>query len=450
MSIHCCLYRPFCLLILSLGMAFSSLNVTAGGVMEKKISSPSSVRPLDTIVALVNDDVVVRSELDAQVKLALSELKTRQTPLPPQALLERQVLDALINTRLQLQIAEQSGIKVDEPTLNRAIEGIAARNRVSLEGLRKALEADGVPFKVFQDDTRRQIVLNRLREQQVISRIQIADQEIEAFLETSRQGAGQPSEVRLSHILIAVPEGADSETLRKAKAKAEGLVAQLRGGAHFEQLAATYSNDRNALQGGDLGWRSVSEVPTVAQELINSLQRGQVSDPIRSPNGFHILRLTDVRRAERPLVNQTRVRHILAKTSDLVSDEDARHRLDQLRARILAGEDFAALARAQSEDGGSSLRGGELGWVSPGDLLPAFEHEMANLKPGEISGAFRTQFGWHIAQVLERRAREGSPESLRNQAREALVTRKSSEAVQLWLQRLRDEAYVVIKLETSP
>ncbi|MEI6414607.1 MAG: peptidylprolyl isomerase, partial [Pseudomonadota bacterium] len=311
------------------------------------------------------------------------------------------------------------------------------------------LEADGVAFKAFQDDTRRQILLNRLREQQVIARIQITDQEIEAFLEKSRQGAGgPPGEVRLSHILVAVPEGADSETLRKAKTKAEGLVTQLRGGANFEQLAATYSNDRNALQGGDLGWRSVSEVPSIAQELIGSLQRGQVSDPIRSPNGFHILRLTDVRRGERALVTQTLVRHILAKSGDLVSDEDARHRLEQLRKRILAGEDFAGLARAQSEDAGSSLRGGELGWVSPGDLLPTFEREIVSLKPGDLSVPFRTQFGWHIAQVMDRRAREGSPENLRNQAREALVARKTGEAVQLWLQRLRDEAYVVIKLDT--
>jgi len=255
------------------------------------------------------------------------------------------------------------------------------------------------------------------------------------------------SEVRLSHILVAVPETATAEEVDAARRKAQDLVAKLRAGADFADLAVRYSDGRQALDGGDLGWFTMGEVPTLVQEQAHTLAKGEISEPLRSPSGFHIIKLTDLKGDGPEIVTQTHARHILVRTNEVVSDDDARIRLAQLRVRIVGGDDFATLARSHSDDTGSALKGGDLGWVNPGDTVPEFEQAMDALAPNEISQPFKSPFGWHIVQVLERRTEDTTEELMRVKARAAIRERKADEAVDLWLRRLRDEAYVEVRTE---
>jgi len=404
---------------------------------------------LDAIVAVVNDDILMRSELEAEMRSIEARLEAKGTPLPPRSVLARQVLEKLISNRLQLQAAKRAGIRVDDATLNRALQRIAKRNGLTLGQLRETLEQEGMDFKTFREDTRRQILLARLRNQAVINKINVTDSEIENLLKRQNNGGNGRSAVHLRHILIAVPEGASPEEVETKRQKAEKLVTELRDGADFAQLALMHSDSRQALNGGDLGWLKMSQVPTLFVGGVQEMEPGTVSDPIRSASGFHIIKVEAFKGAPKAIITQTHARHILIKTNELVSDEDARTRLQQLRDRILAGEDFSQLARSHSDDTGSAIRGGDLGWVNPGDLVPAFERQMKALRPGEISEPFRTRFGWHTVQVLERRERDNTAEALKSKAKEAIRQRKAEEATQLWLRRLRDEAYVEIRLEES-
>ncbi|MTW21630.1 peptidylprolyl isomerase [Allochromatium palmeri] len=410
-------------------------------------SVPLTAQPLDAIVAVVNDNVVVQSELEREIALVIPQLNQRGTAVPPLTQLRKQVLDRLILKQLQQQRAKELGIQVDEATLEEALQGIASRNGLSLDELKVTLETGGVRFEDFREDTRSQILSSRLQSQEVVRKIQVSEPEVDRFLARESSRLIEREQVRLQHILIALPENPSPAQIEQAENKAKRLVARLRGGADFAEVAVSESDGRNALEGGDLGWFEMGAVPSLVSNLAYTLAEGEISEPLRSPSGFHIIRMREIKAATPEDVTQTRARHILVRTNEIVSDADARQRLLQLRERIINGEDFATLARANSDDTGSALKGGELGWVDPGDTVPEFEQQMQALAVGATSEPFKSPFGWHILQVEERRQQSASEDLLRVKAREALQRRKAEEATEEWLRQLRDEAYVEIRLD---
>ncbi|MBI1943963.1 MAG: peptidylprolyl isomerase [Betaproteobacteria bacterium] len=403
---------------------------------------------VDRIVAVVGKEVVTMSELAERRDYAERQLRRQGTPLPERTLLERQILERLILDKAQVQLARDNGIRVEEIQLDRALERIAENNRMTLAAFRQALEKDGVPFGKFRDEVRQQIQLQRLREREVDDRIEVSDSEIDLYLEEAKLASGARSEYNLAHILVRLPEQASPETIEQARARADKARAEALAGADFAKLAASYSDGPDALQGGLIGWRAEDRLPEIFAAAVRAMRAGEVSAVLRSPGGFHVLKLVDRRGAEQgAAVEQIRVRHILVRTSELVSEEDARRRLADLRERIVTGgADFAELARLHSQDG-SAARGGELGWVLPGDTVPEFERVMVSLKPGEISQPVKSPFGWHLMQVLERRAAGLTLERRRMQARQVLKERKADEAYQEWLRQLRDRVYVEMRLE---
>lgn len=400
---------------------------------------------LDSIVAVVNDDVVVESEVARETNLVIPQLKQQGTAVPAPDQLRKQVVDRLILKKLQQQRAKQLGIEVDEATLMETLTNIAARNGLSLEELQATLEAGGIRFQDFREDTRMQILLNRLQMQEVARGVQVTDQEVDRFLAKNAGQLMPREQVRLQHILIALPENPTPAQVAQAEKKAKGLVAKLRAGADFAALAAASSDGRTALQGGDLGWFEMAGVPTLVTDQARTMAKGEITEPLRSPSGFNIIKLTDIKGGGPQSVTQTKARHILVRTNELVSDADAKTRLSQLRTRIIGGDDFATLARAHSDDTGSALKGGDLGWVNPGDTVPQFEEVMNALAPGDVSEPFKSPFGWHIVQVEERRTQDATDELLRLKAREAIQRRKTEEATDAWLRQLRDEAYVELR-----
>jgi len=406
-----------------------------------------AVTLVDRIVAIVNKEVITYSELNEAVGMAERQLRRQGTAAPERPVLERQMLERLILDKVQLQMARESGIRVDELQVDRAVERIAQSNNMTLADFRRTLESDGVSFDGWRNDVRQQMLMARLREREVENRVQVSETEIDVFLEqmkTRPEGA----EYNLAHILVRVPEGASPERIRQARERAEQALAEAKGGAAFARVAASFSDAPDALQGGALGWRSHDRLPELFAEALSKMKPGEVSEPLRSPAGFHILQLVDRRGAgaEAPVL-QTRMRHILLRTSEAVSESEARRKLLDLRDRIVSGgADFAELARVHSDDG-TAARGGELDWVYPGDTVPEFERAYEELKIGELSQPVRTPFGYHLIQVLERRSSDLSPERRRMQARQALRDRKADEAYQEWLRQLRDQTYVELRLE---
>ena len=404
---------------------------------------------LDRIVAIVNDEAISQTALDAEIASVKLQLKQQNAPIPPADILQKQVLERLIAIRLQLQLAQANNIVVDEDSLNRAIQSIAQQNRMSLSQFRQVLEADGYDFNKFREDIRTEIITTRLRQRQVESRITVSDAEVDQLLTEQKSSASANDEYRLGHILIAVPEAASSEEIQAAKAKARALVKELRQGADFATVAMSNSSGQQALSGGDLGWRKAGQLPTLFAKLVPQMKVGDVSQPIRSPSGYHIIKLLDHRGGERHVVTQTHARHILLRPNALKSDQELRDRLEELKQRAESGDDFGELAKAHSEDTASALNGGDLGWASPGVMVPQFEKVMQETPVGEISEPFQTQFGWHILQVLDRRDYDNTEEYKRNEARRQLRERKIAEEQELWLRRLRDEAYIEIRLGTD-
>jgi peptidyl-prolyl cis-trans isomerase SurA len=407
----------------------------------------ASYGKVDSIVAVVDDDLVMRSELEAKIKQILLQNRRPGVKLPPREVIEQKVLDQLIVRRLQLAAAQRAGIAVDEGLVAKAINGIAQRNGLSLGQFRSALEREGISYKLFKQGIEEEFLLNRLHSQQVLSKIQVSEQEINAFLsQEARLGDAQVS-YQVGHILIPVTPGAESSHWVKAREQAAGLVKQLREGADFAQLAMRNSSADNALEGGDLGWKKRTELPGAIADKVPLLKVGQVSEPIRGSGGYHVVKLLNRKgETQRKLINQTQVRHILIRTNELTSDLDARTRLEQLRSRIVGGDDFAALARAHSQDTASAIKGGELGWLSANDVLPEFRQQMDALQPKEVSQPFKTQMGWHLIQVRERRDYDSTDDQRRNQASAAIKQRKGQDAIQQYLRRLRDEAYIEIRL----
>ncbi len=401
---------------------------------------------VDRVVAVVNKEVITQSQLDDAVAGAERELKRRGSEAPPHDVLQKQMLERLILDRAQLQLARDTGIRVDEVQLDRAVERIAEENKLSLSDFRKALERDGVSFAAFRDDLREQILLQRLREREVDDKIQVSDTEIDLFLEQNKAQGTHP-EFNLAHILVRLPEQATPEAIEAARAKAEKARAEALSSPDFARVAASYSDAGDALQGGAIGWRSADRLPEIFASTVEGMKPGDVSPVLRSPAGFHVLKLLERREtgAAGPPVVQTHVRHILVRTNERVSESDARRRLADLRERIIAGgADFAELARANSDDT-TAAKGGDLGWLYPGDTVPEFERAYSALQPGEISEPVKSPFGYHLLQVLERRTADMSPERLRLQARQVLRERKSDEAYQQWLRQLRDETYVELR-----
>lgn len=408
---------------------------------------PAGAFSLDRIVAVVNQDVIVHSELTQEIRLILAQLSNRGTRLPPQDVIERQVLERMINKRLQIQAAERLGIRVDDATLARAIGSIASKNGMRIADLRETLESEGMSFNAFREDTRTQIILARLRAQEVVNRISVTDQEVSNFLKNNQTQLSQRSEVHLQHILIATPEGATPEVIQRAKEKATRVYEKIRTGEDFAEVALVNSDGRQALEGGDLGWMKLSQVPSVAGDLARTLETGETGEPLRSASGYHIFRMAEYKGGEQRTITQTHARHILIKTNEVVSDDDAQTRLEQLRIRLEGGEEFAGIARSHSDDTASAIKGGDLGWLNPGDTVPDFESAMDLLGENEFSEPFESPFGWHLVQVLERRQHDNTEERLKTKARENIRERKSDEATELWLRRLRDEAYVELRLE---
>jgi peptidyl-prolyl cis-trans isomerase SurA len=403
---------------------------------------------LDRIVAVVNEEAITKRELDERAELALKQLSQQGTAAPPKTVIERQLLDRMIGDRVQLQFAKESGVRVDDGDLERAISRIAEQNKLSLQALRETLERDGVPYSKFREDIRSEIVMARLREREVDNKIVITESEVDSFLAGEKQD-GSTDEVNLSHILVVVPENARPEQVQARRARAEVALEQLRKGADFKQVAASFSEAPDALQGGAMGWRPGDRLPTIFFDAIKTMKPGDLSDVLRSANGFHIVRLNERRGGQGgpPMsVQQTHVRHILIKTNELISEAEARNRLRVLKERLDNKADFAELARVHSEDASAS-RGGDLGWILPGDTVPEFEREMNALQPGQISEPVRTPFGLHLIQVLERSNQDVSNERRRLVARQTLRARKSDEAYQEWVRQLRDRAYVEVRLE---
>ncbi|MDD2740155.1 MAG: peptidylprolyl isomerase [Methylomonas lenta] len=408
------------------------------------VISPIQAQTLDRIVAIVEDDVILDRELNTEVAIIVTKLRSNNTPMPPEYVLKKQVLERMIVDKLQRLLAARSGIQVSDESLRNSITEIAARNNMSTEAFKQELASQGMDYKAFEENVRNEIIINQLRGREIGARIKVTDAEINHYLETQSKAGSNTTQYHLGHILISVPAGASSSSIQKAKERAEGIVTDLRNGKDFGEAAIGYSDDDNALKGGDLGWRNLSQMPTLFTDVVPTMSQGDISDPIRSPSGFHIIKILETEGSAQHMVTKTKVRHILIKTNELINDAEAQNRLLALKERIRDGDDFATLARSHSDDKGSAINGGSLDWVTPGALVPPFEEAMNKLDINQISNPIQTQFGWHIIQVLGRENQDNSDQFKRDKVRDEIRKRKIEEETELWLRRLRDEAYVEI------
>lgn len=410
------------------------------------VQRSSQPQTLDRIVAVVNDGVITQNQLNSRVRSATSQLHRQKVQLPPQEILRQQVLDQMITERAQVQTAKEAGIQVDDSDLEQALVRVAANQKMTPQQMRQVVEKDGIAWPDFREEIRSQMMIARVREREVDARVNVSPGEVDNFL-ANQAATGAGEEVHLAHIVIRIPEGASPETLNKLRLKAVSIDDQAKSGRDFGQLAATYSESNDAMQGGDLGFRPLDSLPQVMSSAIANLKPGQVSDVVRSPSGFHIVKLIARKGGSAlPQIQQTHARHILIKVTEVTSEAEARQKINQVHSRLKNGEDFAALAKLYSQDG-SAQKGGDLGWLYPGDTVPAFDQAMNALKIGEISNPVQSQFGFHIIQVLERRTTDVSQERQRQRATMALRQRKLEEANQEWIRQVRDRAYVEIRLD---
>jgi peptidyl-prolyl cis-trans isomerase SurA len=402
---------------------------------------------IDRIIAVVGEDVVLLSEL--RIEATKVEQRLRQQgvfPMPTNAAIQKQAFDTLVMNKLQLAEADRLGIDADEETVARAVASIAETNGLNVPELEAALESEGMDFEGFRNSLRDEIVVRRLRNREVTSKVQVSKSEVDAYLARSGGLEGRTA-VHLLYIQVGVPPEADAGQREEARVLASDIVERIKKGENFRALAQQYSTGQNALEGGDLGWIDVNGIPPLFQPYVAKMEVGELQGPITAGQGFHIIRLEGVRGGASNIVPQTHARHILVRTDEVTSDADARRRLEQLRERVIGGDDFETLARANSDDKASAIKGGDLGWSSPGNLVPAFEEQMDNLGIGEISRPFRTEFGWHIVQVLDRRDYDATDETRRDQARKAVRDEKAKETLEGYLRRLRDEAYIELRFE---
>lgn len=407
----------------------------------------AQTKVLDSVAAVVDNDVVMKSELDERVDSILQRIEMSERNPPPREALVPQVLDRLILERIQLSMARRAGIRISDAELNQAIARVAERQGMTADQFVRQAEQEGLSVSTIKEQMMTEMMISRVQESQVNRRIFVSDQEIDNFL-SSREGQAQTSpEVNLGHILLPLSSAASEQAIEDTMAQARDIIEQVRGGADFRNMAITHSADQTALQGGDLGWRRTTQLPEVFIPVVRAMQAGEISEPVRSDAGIHLLKLYERRGGEKQVINQSKVRHILLKPNEIRDDAATREELARIAERIRSGEaSFAEMAKEHSEDIGSALSGGELGWSMPGKFVPAFEQTVDALDEGEISQPFRSQFGWHIVQVTERRDQDFSEEIRRARAEQVLRQRKFEEELQVWQQEIRDKAYVDVKI----
>jgi peptidyl-prolyl cis-trans isomerase SurA len=401
--------------------------------------------PLDRVLVVVNDEAVTQWDLNEQRRIVLSQLKASNIAPPPNDVLDKQVLERLIVERSLLQYAKETGIRVDDTTVERTILRVAEENKLAPDEFRKVLEREGIAYANYREDIRRQVIVQRVRVREIDIKINVSDADVDNYLATIASQAGGEDEYLLSHIYVTVPEQATPDVVESRRQRAEEALAQVRAGKDFAQVAAAYSNAPDASSGGNLGWRTRARLPSVFAEVVRTMKPGDVSAVLRSAGGFHVVKLAEQRNRNQPtVVDQTHARHILVKVNETTSEAEARTRIDRLKDRLASGAKFEDLARVNSEDA-SSARGGDLGWISPGDTVPDFERAMDKLAVNEVSAPIRTPFGWHLIQVLERRRQDVTVERRRDQARQAIRQRKSEEQLEDFIRQLRDRTYVEYK-----
>jgi peptidyl-prolyl cis-trans isomerase SurA len=401
---------------------------------------------LDRIAAVVNDGLVLKSELDAQLDSVTKRLVEQKVELPSQSVLRQQVLDRLIVQEIEMQRAKHVGLTITDEQLNSALQEIAGRNKIPFDQLPTALAAQGIDYKQYRESMRKEITLSQLRQRDVISHINVTPHEMEQYI-GRQQNAASNDEFNVSHILLSLPAAATPQQLEEISKKAHDLATRAAAGEDFGQLAIANSNSQTALDGGTLGWRKGGQLPQFILDLVVKMKPGQVSDPVRTPSGFHIVKLNERRGGEaQVIINQIHVRHILMKTNELDDDETVRQKLSKVRERIEKGEDFAGIAATASEDPGSAPDGGDLGWTGPGTFVPEFDKAVAGLKENEISEPFKTRYGWHIVQLLGNRTYDSTDDVRRQKAYAAIRESKADEETELWLRQLRDEAFVESKM----
>ena len=404
-------------------------------------TSTIAIQPLDSIIAIINDGVITQTQLDEKVAEIKQQISRKGTPIPDIQLLSRQVLEQMILENIQLQMAEQQGIRVDDLSLNSALQNIASRNKITLDSLRKQLEREGISFENYRETIRNDLTIQQLQQRTVLSKVNVSDEEIDQLLEQQAENASSRDRYHLAHILITTPEAASPEDISKAYNKAEQALAFLKEGDAFHDVALRFSSGSQAINGGDLGWLDAAQLPGLFLEALKPMSKGDISQPLRSTSGFHIIKLVD-KKSQQHIVEQTHARHILMRTDAITTEDNVRKTMNSIKQQLNKGADFAKLAAKYSQDPGSKNNGGDLGWASEGQFVPQFEKVMNSLAIKQISEPFRSQFGWHILQVLERRKQDETRQLMRNRAMQSIQQRKADEELQLWLRRIRDESYV--------
>ena len=408
--------------------------------------SNAQVKILDKIIAIVDDDVVLQSELNRRMSSIIKQIKQSNTTAPPEDLLKKQVLDRLISERIQLSIGYNAGVRISDDEPNQAIGRVAASNNLSIDQYIDRLTMEGTSLSIIREEVRHELIIMRVQQASIMRRIRVSDQELNNFLNSEEGQLVSSPDVNIGQILLAVSSNASKASIDRVSNQAMDLYQQIQDGKDFKELALSYSMDQSALQGGDLGWRNMAQLPKIFSQEIDLLTLGTVSEPIRSGAGFHLIKLYDRRGGDAKLIEQNLVRHILLEPNALRNKLETKKFLQQIKNQVLAGEDFEQLAKAHSEDKSSALDGGNLGWSTPGMFVPEFEATMNNIAIGEISEPFESQFGWHILQVTDRRQQDFSEEILRNRAQNLIRQRKYDEELQVWLQEIKDEAFIEIKI----
>ena len=439
------------LLALFRGCLLSSLLVGAalnGTAIAQTRELSSNGVLLDRIAAIVNDGVVLNSQLEEQTEEITARLRQQKTELPPHNVLRQQILERLVVEEIQIQRANKLGIQVSDEMLNGALDDVAKRNNIGFAELPQALAQQGIDYRTFRDEIRRQMTLQLLRQRDVIGRINVSPRELEQFMARQQNAPDRNAEYNVSHILISVPVSASPEQIEAREARAREVFNKAQAGEDFTQLAVTYSDSSTNIEGGSLGWRRGSQLPSILADTIPKMKPGQTSEPVRTPSGFHLFRLNEVRGGvQQSVVDQVHARHILLRTNELEDDQTVQQKLANIRTRVVDGkEDFAAIAAVTSQDPGSAADGGDLGWAGPGTFVGEFEKQISALKENEISQPFKTQYGWHIVQVLGRRQHDSTEDLKRQRAFAELREAKAEEETELWLRRLRDEAFVEYRM----
>lgn len=429
-----------------LGTLICCLCLCGGAFAQTRELSSSGVL-LDRIAAIVNDGVVLTSQLDEQTEEVIQRLRQQNTELPSRNVLRRQVLERLVVEEIQVQRADRLGIQVPDEMLNTALDDVAKRNGIDFADLPQVLAQQGVDYRSYRDEVRRQMTLQLLRQRDVMGRINISPRELEQFMARQQNAPDQNAEYNVSHILISVPVTATPEQIEARQTRAQEVLEKAKAAEDFAQLAVAYSDSSTNIEGGSLGWRRGPQLPSIVAEQVAKMKAGDVSEPIRTPSGFHIFRLNEMRGGvQQAVVSQVHARHILLRTNELEDDQTVQQKLANIRERILKGEDFAAIAAVTSQDPGSAADGGDLGWAGPGTFVPEFEKQLDGLKENDITPPFKTQYGWHIIQLLGRRLHDATDDVRRQRAYAELREAKAEEETELWLRRLRDEAFVEYRM----